>query len=152
MKFLKDLMKAEKQHSLVLELLFVIYIMFDIETPVELAKLVDTPMGNVVVVLLALSMFAAAGPIAGILALLAAHTLIKRSNFKTGGVLLQSENHAEEIKMKMLKKYNDFPKTLEEEVVAEMAPIVRNDGSQGNFKPVLSDLNDAAPVDYQGVI
>lgn len=152
MKFLKDLMKAEKKHSLVLELLFVIYIMFDIETPLEIAKLVDSPMGNVVVVLLALSMFAAAGPIAGILALLAAHTLIKRSTLQTGGVLLQSENKAEEIKMDMLKQFNDFPKTLEEEVVAEMAPIVRNDGSQGEFKPVLNDLNDAAPVDYEGVI
>ena len=152
MKFLKDLMKAEKKHSLVLELLFVIYIMFEIETPLELAKLVDSPMGNVVVILLALSMFAAAGPIAGILALLAAHTLIKRSNLQTGGVLLQSENHAEEIKMDMLQKFNDFPKTLEEEVVAEMAPIVRNDGSQGDFKPVLSDLQDAAPIDYEGVI
>ena len=152
MKFLKDLMKAEKQHSLVLELLFVIYIMFDIETPIELAKLVDTTTGNIVVVLLALTLFAAAGPIAGIIGLLAAHTLIKRSNLRTGGILLQSENHAEEIKMEMLEKYNDFPKTLEEEVVSDMAPIVRNDGSQGDFKPVLSDLNDAAPIDYEGVI
>lgn len=152
MKFLKDLMKAEKKHSLVLELLFVIYIIFDIDTPLEVAKLVDTQLGNAMVMLLGLSMFAAAGPIAGILGLLAAYTLIKRSNLKTGGILLQSENKAEEIKMKMLKKFNDFPKTLEEEVVADMAPIVRNDGPQGNFKPVLGDLNDAAPIDYEGVI
>ena len=152
MKFLKDLMKAEKKHSLVLELLFVIYIMFNIDTPLEVAKLVDTQLGNVIVMLLGLTMFAAAGPIAGILGLLAAYTLIKRSNLKTGGILMQSENKAEEIKMTMLKKFNDFPKTLEEEVVAEMAPIVRNDGSQGNFKPVLGDLNDAAPIDYDGVI
>lgn len=152
MNFLKDLMKLEKTHSLVLELLFVIYIMFDIETPSELANLVDTKIGNVVVVLLGLSMFAAAGPIAGILGLLAAHTLIKRSSLQTGGVLAQSENKAEEIKMSMLQKYNDFPKTLEEEVISEMAPIVRSDGSQGNFKPVVDNLNDAAPVDYDGVI
>ena len=152
MKFVKDLMKAEKKHSLVLELLFVIYIMFDIDTPFELAKLVDTQFGNIVVALLGLTMFAAAGPIAGILGLLAAYTLIKRSSLKTGGVLLQSENKAEEIKMDMLKKFNDFPKSLEEEVIADMAPIVRSDGSQGDFKPVLDDINDAAPVDYDGVI
>lgn len=152
MKFLKDLMKTEKKHSLVLELLFVIYIIFDIDTPLEVAKHVDTQLGNVLVMLLGLSMFAAAGPIAGILGLLAAYTLIKRSNIKTGGILLQSENKAEDIKMKMLKKFNDFPKTLEEEVVSDMAPIVRNDGSQGNFKPLLGDLNNAAPIDYDGVI
>ena len=152
MKFVKDLMKAEKKHSLVLELLFVIYIMFNIDTPIELAKLVDTQLGNIVVALLGLTMFAAAGPIAGILGLLAAYTLIKRSSLKTGGVLLQSENKAEEIKMDMLNQFNDFPKSLEEEVVADMAPIVRSDGSQGSFKPVLDNLNDAAPVDYDGVI
>ena len=77
-------MKSEKRHSLVLEILFVIYIIFDIDMPFEVAKVVDTTMGNVAVVLLALTMFAAAGPIAGVLALLAAHTLIKRASVKTG--------------------------------------------------------------------
>ncbi len=153
MKLLKNLMKAEKSHSLVLEILFVLYIIFDIDTPHELAKVVDTTTGNVVVVLLALTMFAAAGPIAGILALLAAHTLIKRASLKTGGMFMYNYGEAEEIKMQDLKKYNEVPKTLEEEVVSKMAPIVHNDGKgAGDVVPVLGDLQDAAPIDYEGVI
>ena len=153
MKLLRDLMKSEKSHSLVLEILFVLYIMFDVDTPYEIAKVVDTTTGNVVVVLLALTMFAAAGPIAGILALLAAHTLIKRSSAKTGGMFMYNPGEAEEIKMQDLQKYNEVPKTLEEEVVSKMAPIVHNDGKgAGDVVPVLGDLQDAAPIDYEGVI
>ena len=153
MKLLRDLMKSEKSHSLVLEILFVLYIMFDVDTPNEIAKVVDTTTGNVVVVLLALTMFAAAGPIAGILALLAAHTLIKRSSAKTGGMFMYNPGEAEEIKMQDLQKYNEVPKTLEEEVVSKMAPIVHNDGKgPGDVVPVLGNLQDAAPIDYEGVI
>ena len=109
--------------------------MFDIETPVELAKLVDSGMEHCYKAV-ALSMFAAAGPIAGILALLAAHTLIKTAS----KLVVRCKENQQEIKTKMLKQYNDFPKTLEEEVVADMAPIVRNDGSKVIWKSVLSDL------------
>ena len=153
MKFLKDLMKSEKRHSLVLEILFVIYIIFDIDMPFEVAKVVDTTMGNVAVVLLALTMFAAAGPIAGVLALLAAHTLIKRASVKTGGMFMYNSGEAEEIKMQELQKYNEIPKTLEEEVVSTMAPIVHNSGSgSSDVVPVLGNLQDAAPIDYECVI
>ena len=152
MKYIKSLLNAEKKHSIVLEVLFLIYVLFNIQTPLVLAKLVDTTIGNVVVVVLALTVFAAAGPIAGILALLASYSLINRSARATGGAYRQDETEAEEIKMKMLEQYNEFPKTLEEEVVSDMAPIIRNDGGvQADYKPVLNNLNDAAPIDYAGI-
>jgi hypothetical protein len=153
MKYLRSLIKTERKHSIVLELLFTIYILFNIQTPYSLAKIIDTTLGNIFVVVLALTMFAAAGPIAGILALLASYSLINRSARATGGVYRHDENEAEELKMKMLEQYNEFPKTLEEEVVSDMAPIVRNDDDmQAVYKPVLNDLSDAAPIDYEGVI
>lgn len=150
MKFIGNVLKSEKSHSVVLEVLFVIYILFDIQTPKPLADFVDTSSGKLLVVLVALSMFVAAGPIAGSLALLAGYTLISRSrnSFKyTDG--------AEEIKMQTLKSYNynPNPTTLEEEVVADMAPIVRAPCTgRPSYKPVLDKLNDAAPIHYQGVV
>ena len=153
MQFLKTLLKAEERHKRVLEFIMAVYIVFDIDTPMELAKLVDSPMGNVVVVLLALSMFAAAGPIAGILALVAAHTLIKRSSKETGSFYMQGAGKAEGIKAEMLEKYNAYPKSLEEEVVEQMAPLVGPDASSSlDYKPVLDSLHDAAPINYEGVI
>lgn len=153
MKLLNTLLKAEERHKRVLELLLVIYIIFNIETPIWLALWVDSQFGNVFVVLLALTMFAAGGPIAGILALIAAHTLITRSTRVTGSYYTQTDGGAETIKMEMLDKYNDFPKTLEEEVVANMAPLVRYDGPPNiDYKPVLESLHNAASIDYDGVI
>ena len=153
MKLLNTLLKAEERHKRVLELLLVIYIIFNIDTPIWLALWVDSQIGNVFVVLLALTMFAAGGPIAGILALIAAHTLITRSTRVTGSYYTQTDGGAETIKMEMLDKYNDFPKTLEEEVVANMAPLVRYDGPPNiDYKPVLESLHNAASIDYDGVI
>jgi hypothetical protein len=153
MKLLKTFLKAEERHKRILELLLAIYIIFNIDTPMWLALWVDSPIGNVMAVLLALTMFAAGGPIAGVLALIAAHTLIRRSSRVTGSYYTQADGGAETIKMEMLDKYNDFPKTLEEEVVDNMAPLVRNDGPPNlDYKPLLDSLHNAAPIDYEGVI
>lgn len=153
MKELDTFLNAENRHKRVLEFIMVVYIVFNIDTPMMLAKLIDTPFGNVVVVMLALTMFAAAGPIAGILALIAAHTLVSRSSKETGSYYMQGAGKAEEIKAEMLEKYNSFPKSLEEEVVDQIAPLVGPEANSSlNYKPVLDSLHDAAPIDYDGVI
>ena len=59
---------------------------------------------------------------------------------------------SEQAKAAEFSKYNDFPVTLEEEVVSQMAPIVKYDDAPNmNYAPVLDGLHDAAPLDYDGV-
>jgi hypothetical protein len=59
---------------------------------------------------------------------------------------------SEESKAIDFSKYNDFPVTLEEEVVSQMAPIgVDGSAPNMNYKPILDALHDAAPIDYNGV-
>ena len=149
MKYLKELFKTEKRPELFLDSLFVIYILSDIDTPVELAKRIDTPLGNIMVILFAICMFIIAGPITGILALLTAYSLIKRSSHSTGSVFKQLEHEGEEIKMQMFNQFNSNPTTLEEDVITDMSPIIRDDGGMNaDFKPVLGKLNNASPIDY----
>ena len=129
-----------------------LYVIFPIETPMALAKMIDTEMGKVVVYVAALSMFAHSLEF-GILSLLVAYTLVKRSSVMTGSNYMKGSEKAEEIKMEILEKYNAFPKTLEEQVVENMAPLVIHDAAPNvDYKPVLSKLNDAAPINYDGVI
>uniref|UniRef100_A0A6C0CPF0 Uncharacterized protein n=1 Tax=viral metagenome TaxID=1070528 RepID=A0A6C0CPF0_9ZZZZ len=150
MNLLKEL--TSKKHEAVVMMLMALYVIFPIETPMGLAKMIDTEMGKIIVYVAALSMFAHSLEF-GILSLLVAYTLIKRSSEMTGSNFMKSSEGAEEIKMDMLKKYNAFPKTLEEQVVENMAPLVINDApSNVDFKPTLSKLNDAAPINYDGVI
>lgn len=140
-------MKKEKRHTLLLQALFAIYILLNIDTPIALAKLVDTTIGNGLIMLLAITMFAAAGPFTGVLALLAAYSLITRSSRATGSVYKQLEYESEEIKMQLLSEQNSFPRTLEEDIIVDMAPIIRDDGGMiADYKPLLGNLNNASPV------
>ncbi len=71
---------------------------------------------------------------------------------KTGTYALNNFLPSEESKVIDFSKYNDFPVTLEEEVVSQMAPIGDDgDAPNMNYKPILAGLHDAAPIDYDGV-
>jgi len=146
MKLVKNLLKAEHRHSRLLELLLAIYIIVDVDTPRQLARMVDTNVGQIIIYLLIATMFYSAGPIAGVLSICAAYLLIDRSSKKTGSYYTNAES-AEEIKMDILKNYNGFPKTLEEDIVNSMAPLVKH-GSIGpsDYKPVLGKLHSASAI------
>lgn len=162
MKILKSVIKTEQQHQFFLTVVFIIYILFDIQLPHVLANMVDSLTGNIVVSLLALSLFMYTTPMLGILGFIVAYVMMTRSSSKGGQVLNQKHIPSEKSKMKNLvkyneasefSKYNDYPDTLEEEIVSKMAPQVNppeNDTS--SFKPVLDNDNHAAPIDYDGVV
>jgi uncharacterized membrane protein len=150
---LKDLIKAEKHHQTILAIILIIYILLNVETPNILAGLVDNLVGNVVVVIIALLIFTNSHPVVGVLSLIAAYELIKRSGVSTGTNAIRNFLESEKSKVDDFSSYNDFPVTLEEEVVSKMAPlVVNNDEPNSDFKPVLDDQHDAAGVDYEGVI
>jgi hypothetical protein len=50
--------------------------------------------------------------------------------------------------MSQFTAFNQFPYTLEQEVVAKMAPIARSGSSlvPASYKPLLDNLHDAAPL------
>ena len=143
----KKLLSFEKAHQLVIAVLLVLYLLLDVETPKYLANLVDTTLGNVVVMLLAVTLLLSSNIVVGLLALVAGYELIQRSRSVTGNLQLKQIKNAEKIKVEMLKDYNNYPVTLEEEVVSKMAPLVHDKStSSGNFKPVLNNLHDASSV------
>ena len=105
MKNLDNLLKAEKRHEVFLGIVFIIYILLNVDTPSGLSKLIDTSLGYVIVAILALTVFASTNPIVGILGLIAAYELLRRSN---GGSLLISSNiPSEKNKVMDFSKYND---------------------------------------------
>jgi len=153
MKIFNNLLKAEKKHQISLGIVFILYILLNIRSPHGLAELIDTTIGNVVVVCLALTLFSQSNPIIGVLGLLVAYLLIKRSSIETGSHAIRSFLSSENAKVRDFSKYNQFPVTLEEEVVAKMAPLVQHGpATNANYAPVLDEVHHAAPIDYTGVI
>lgn len=153
MKNLNDLFKEEKRHEMLLGLIFVIYILMDVDTPKSLAELIDNVYGNAIVAIFAITLFAHTNPVVGVLGIIAAYQLVKRSSVETGTHGIRNYLPSEDKKMMDFAKCNDFPVTLEEEMVDKMAPLVKHDAAANvDYKPVLDSLHDAAPIDYEGVI
>jgi hypothetical protein len=125
------------------------------KTPTVLANVIDTTYGKVGVVLIALILFSYTNPILGVLGFFVAYNLITKSEIATGTYGLNNYMPTEQKKYTALTSYNQFPYTLEQEVVKKMAPLNKSDTSGTNtysFTPILDDLHDAAPINYTGVI
>ena len=148
MQYLKQLMAAEKHHQKILGVIFLVYIVSNVPIPTFLANMVNTPIGTALTIMLGLSLLGCCNPIVAVLGLIACYDLIKRSGSNMMSVVgIPSELS----KMADMKKFNSFPKTLEEEVVQNMVSPVTHSSSKGSdFKPVLCDTQGAAPINYEG--
>ena len=141
-KFLKYLMKDK--HHLVLTALLSVFILFDIKVPLVLADLVDNPVGKIVVAVFALCLLSV-NALAGVVGLIAAYVLIQRSGDATGTIATQNYLPNEKQKSTHLSAMNQFPVTVEEEVISKMLPSTnQRDLIPPEFKPVLCDNHDAA--------
>ena len=149
MESFKSLFRKENMGQLVLGILFIIYIIMGYDMPESIATMVDTMAGKIIVVIIALSLFAYANPVIAILGLYVAYIIITRSSMATGSVALEKYMPSEEKKMSEFSAYNQFPYTLEQEVVKKMAPINKSSflDEPATFKPMLENLYDASPID-----
>lgn len=154
MKTLKELNKLiGSKEQAVLAIILIIFILGDISAPAPLANMIDSVTGNIIVGLLALSVFVNGHPLLGMLALVASYMLVKRSGHMPGFRKSKESETSENSKVMDFSKYNDYPVSLEEEMVEQMAPLVKHKpASNSNYQPVLSKLHLAAPIDYTGVI
>lgn len=143
----QDLIKKSNRHNLVLLVVLVLYIVLNIQTPPMLAKLIDTIYGNVAVILAAFYVLANCNPIIGVVVLYAAYELIKRSSHSTGTLAIQRYLPTEFKKEGHLSAFNQFPVTLEEEMVKQMAPLVSESGPANlHYKPASDDTHNAMDV------
>ena len=141
-KFLNSLMKDK--HHLILTLLLSIFILFDIKVPLVLAELVDNPIGKIVVAVLSLCLLST-NALAGVIGLIAAYVLIQRSADSTGTAAEKNYLPSEAKKSNHLSAMNQFPITVEEEVISKMLPSTNTrDLTTPEFKPVLDDNHEAA--------
>jgi hypothetical protein len=148
MERFSSLFKKEHMGELVLVILFIIYLIMGYKTPEPIAGLIDTLVGKIVIFLIIVYLFMNSHPILAVLALFVGFDLMRRSSITTGIDALQKFCPSEEKRTSQFTAYNQFPYTLEQEVVAKMSPIMKPGTSitQSSFKPLLDNLYDAAPL------
>ena len=150
-------MRQEKQHEMVIFVLLILYIVFTPSVPRAIAEYAESLTGQIIVVILAITLFLSTNPVVGILGFLAAYEFIRRSSRATGVYGIETFSPTEEKKQKVMTAMNPEPmKTLEEELVDSLVVISPNDeiGSTDgfSFQPVLGKLYGAVEPDYDGVI
>lgn len=140
----KTITKAQKSH-LFLIALFIIFILFDLPVPRVVSSLVDTTLGNVVVIFGALSLFYCKNNVLAVLGLVVAYELIRRS---AGIYGLLNHVPSQENKDKIMNSFNENinHSTLEEEMVSNILPLVSGPVGTPNYEPVLDNLYSATSL------
>jgi hypothetical protein len=129
-------------------ILFVIYIIFNVQTPDPLANIIDSTLGYVIIIALFAFMAVNLHPIVTLVGIFAIYLLFKRSSIATGSMAMTKFLPTESLKSQHLSAFNQFPVTLEEEVVQIMAPLQAGPAmGPKSFSPVLNDLHDASLVE-----
>jgi len=145
MEAFKKLMKNRSE--LLMLAVLVLYITLNVQTPDMLAKLVDNVLGNVVIILAALYLLTNTNPIVGVVALYAAYELIRRSDKSNLSSNFKKFLPTQEKKDGHFSAFNQFPVTLEEQMVKKMAPLVETSGpSNLNYKPNQEEVHNAMNV------
>jgi len=148
MESFSSLFKKEHMGELVLVILLIVYLILGFKTPEPIASMIDSLVGKVVIFIVVIYLFMHANPILAVLSLFVAFDLIRRSSVATGIDALQRYAPSEQKKSSQFSAFNQFPYTLEQEVVAKMAPIMKSGSSltQASYKPLLDNLYDASPL------
>lgn len=145
---LTSLFQKEKLGEIILIILFIIYLILGLQTPEPIANVIDTLPGKIVILTIVIYLFIYSNPILAILSLFVAFDLMRRSSISTGLDALQKYAPTENKKMSEFTAFNQFPYTLEQEVVKKMAPMVRSGSTltQASYKPLLENLHDAVAL------
>ncbi len=147
MDFVNDLLEKRNIPQLALVALFLVYLILGLKMPDQVASIIDSTLGKVFVAISALLLFAYTNPILGVLGVIVAYQLVRSASENTGTLALDQFNPPEDQKWTPFASRNQFPYTLEQEVVKKMASQKFNDNYvKPPYAPKLEDNYDAAPV------
>ena len=136
--------------EMVLLVLFVIYLMFPINTPGFLAPMVDSSLGMVGIFAIVLFLFMYSHPLLAILYVFVAYELIRRSTQVTGRTSSYIQFTPTQEKRDANMQAMNVPKeeSLEEAVVSQMAPVPHTsvDFLETEFKPLAEDVHHASII------
>jgi hypothetical protein len=147
MQYIDNLLEKRNMSQLMLVVLFIIYLVMGLEMPETIANIIDSQVGKIIVALIALMLFGYSNPILGVLGIMVAYHLIKSSSEKTGMAALEKYYPTEEKKWSPFTPIHQFPYTLEQEVVKQMASQKFNASYvKAPYRPMLDDTHDASLI------
>ncbi len=134
----------------ILIVLFVLFILFPMRLPGSVASSVDSPLGMIVLFGVTIYLFLNTHPILGVLYILVAYEMLRRSSATTVRSAILEYTPSQEKKDEELKAMNPpQPPTLEEEIIDLRAPVGKSPISENittTFKPVADKMIEGASL------
>ena len=131
-------------------LLFIAFLVVDVYPPEMVAAYIDNSIGMVVILLITLYVFMHFHPILGVVFLFVAYEIVRRSARVNNRVPMIQHTPSQAKKDAELAEMNpSVPTSLEEQVVAQMAPIGKSSPisyTLSEFKPVATDVHNASLI------
>lgn len=122
----------KKTAEIILALLFVLYILLNLQPSLLVATMIDNVLGKILIFLIVIYLFINKCYLLGILSIWVFYDLIKKSGVITGSDLARYIP-SEKKKFSNLTSYNQFPYTLEQEVVSKMTNFKSKENSFTNY-------------------
>ena len=145
-----SLFEKKMSPQLLLSILFIIYLAVDYKMNNLLASAVDSSFGKIIVVSTAITLFAYANPVLGVLGLMVAYRLVQSASTITGTSPLAEYYPTEQKKWTPFTPIRQFPYTLEQEIVKKMTTQKFNPTYvKTAWRPVLDDTYDAQYVNKE---
>ena len=122
--------------------LLILFILTDVKLPPTIGQYVDTTIGSVILISGAVYIFHIQ-KVLGAVAIIAAVEILRRTN----GIRDIKQFVPSELKRSIhLSTWNQFPITLEEEIVRDQLPVVNKIHSGPSFKPKLANIQNAVEL------
>lgn len=144
---ISSLFQKDQTGEWVLSILFILYLVMGFSLPSGVASVIQSIFGKILLFLIVAYLFTATNAVVATLGLLVAFDMMRKAYISTGNYGLDNFLPSEMTKSSQMSLYNQFPYTLEQEVVAKMAPIP-NGAALGKapYKPYMENLYDASKV------
>lgn len=143
-KFVNEINKDKQNYGFVL--LIALFIILNIDVPQQIAEFVDNMIIKGLLYLGAIYLFSY-HRVLGAVALIGVYELIRRSENKSGTTAIKKYLPTQLHKDRHLSAMNQFPATLEEEMVSKMVPLVNEAPlSAPSYKPTLSTNHSATSL------
>lgn len=141
-------LKKENAGEVILAVLLVIYLIMGYNTPQPVAELIDSLIGKILLFIIIAYMFLNCNAVLAVLFLFVTFDLIRRSSSSSQmtSTVAKKYQPSEKNKSAQFTALNQFPYTLEQEVITKMVPTFNpgNSLSTPSYKPILEDLHDAS--------
>ena len=122
-----------------------LFIVFEVQIPLDLANVIDTIVGKTVIILVIFALLTY-NKIVGVLAIVAGYLLIMRS-MNISGKKNMKYLETEQKKYSKMKKFNVKRSTsVEEDVINNMLPLTNNRNIESIFKPIQGNLYSAKKI------